>query len=150
MKTKGFTLLEMLIVLGVVAIISAMAITSLGRFRKNAALDAAHQDIITALHEARELTLSSKNATVYGVHFETDRATRFTGTVFATGTPSNVVYLFDPQVRMVNLVFTGGGSDIIFRRLTGEADKSGNVVVAVYTQDTLRSTTTISTSGIIQ
>ena len=150
MKNKGFTLLEIVIVLGVVMIIAAMAITSLGRFSKNAALDAARQDIITALHEARELTLSSKDATVYGVHVETDRVVRFTGALFATSTPSNVVYLFDPRVRMVSLTFIGGGSDVIFRRLTGESNKSGAIVVAVYGSDNLRSTTTVSLSGIIQ
>ena len=147
--SKGFTLLELLIVMGIIAIISVLAISSLGRFRKNSALDSAHQDTLTALHEARELTLSSKEATTYGVHFQTDKAVRFTGAIYNADATSNVPYIFDSRVRIVEINL-GGGSDVIFRRLTGEAGATGNVVVAVYGQDTHRATTTISLSGIIQ
>ncbi|HEY4518447.1 MAG TPA: prepilin-type N-terminal cleavage/methylation domain-containing protein [Candidatus Paceibacterota bacterium] len=147
---KGFTLLEMLIVLVITAVICVGAITSLGRFRANTALDAAHQDTLTALHEARELTLSSKEATVYGVHFQTDKAVRFTGATYDAGATSNVTYLFDPRVRAVSISLSDGVSDVVFKRLTGETNATGTIVVAVYGKDMLRATTTVSSSGIIQ
>ncbi len=148
---RGITLLELLVVVGVVGMLSVVGISSFSRFRRNAALDAAKQDIITALFEARSLTLSSKNATTYGVHFQTDMVIRFAGTVYATGTATSTraFYEFSPLVRLVDLTLTGGGSDVYFTRLSGQASKTGTVVVGVY-NDTARSTTTISASGIIE
>jgi hypothetical protein len=108
------------------------------------------EDILTALHEARDLTLSSKDATAYGVHFQTDKAVRFTGGTYDAGAASNVTYLFDPRVLEVSISLSGAGSDVTFKRLTGEANATGTVVVAVYGQVALRSTTTVSQSGIIQ
>ena len=143
-------MIELVVVLAVIALLSFMGMVSFSRFRQTSALDSTKQDVLAALLEARTLALSSNGAQTYGVHFETNRVIRFAGTTYATGTSGNVPYSFDKRVRMVRLTLSGGGSDIYFKRLTGEASKTGTLVVAVYGVDTRRATTTISTSGIIE
>lgn len=143
-------MIELVVVLFIIALLAFLGIVTFGRFRQTAGLDTSKQVAITALLEARALSLSSNAAQTYGVHFETAKVVRFTGTSYATGTASNVSYKFDSRVRMVSLSLTSGGSDVYFKRLTGEASKSGTLVIAAYQNSANRATTTISSSGIVE
>ena len=142
-------MIELMVVLAIVILISTISVVSFGQFRRNVALDAARQDIISALLEARGLSLSSKDASVYGVHFETTQVVRFTGATYSASATSNVTRLFDPRVYTVAINLSGGGSELVFERLTGEASKSGTIVVATYVGDK-RATTSVSLGGIIE
>jgi len=147
---KGFTLLEVMIVVAIIMIIAFLSIPAFSRLRSAALLDQAHADSLSALSEARSLTLSSKGGTNYGVHFETTKVVRFTGTTYATTSASNVAYQFDPRVRIRQISLSAAGPDLYFKRLTGEASKTGTVVLEVVADSSRRATTTISASGIIE
>ncbi|MBT3704448.1 prepilin-type N-terminal cleavage/methylation domain-containing protein [Candidatus Peregrinibacteria bacterium] len=54
LKRSGFTLAEVLMVVGVVGILSIMAVTSYTHYRKASLIDIAAENVISQLHELRD------------------------------------------------------------------------------------------------
>ena len=153
-KNKGISLIEILIVVGLIAIISAIAGLNLSQFHNQQVLRNTTEDVISLLNEARNDTISSKNSNTYGIHFQTDRAILFifTGTTFNINDSSNVSVIFDtaviiPTTGGINLI--GGGSDIVFDRLTGETAKYGTIIIRLTNNATSQKIVTISKIGVI-
>lgn len=148
-KNKGFTLIELLVVFVVIAIISSIIIVSLSAFRNEQILKNTTLDVVSLLNKARQNTLSSINSTNYSVHFETDKVTLFTGSLYSSSEPTNEVVLFNRLVTIpqggLNI---GGGADIIFERLTGESI-NGSVTIQLVSDPTKQKFITISNTGII-
>ncbi len=57
--SKGFTFLEMLVVISLIAIVSLILVTSFNLFNKSEALDKDTDAVIESLQEARTMTLAS-------------------------------------------------------------------------------------------
>lgn len=86
---KGFTLVEMLIVISIVGILATVAIGEYSRFRKTSVLDLTTDGVVSALNEARDQSKWGKvgggegadvsSAKCYGLEFSTDKGiTRLT------------------------------------------------------------------------
>jgi type II secretory pathway pseudopilin PulG len=148
--TAGVSLIELIIVIFILAIICYAGVTAFARFRRTAALDSAKQEVLTALSEARELTLSSNNAKVYGVHFQTDKAVRFSGPTYSAGASDNVPNIYDAKVRVTGINLTNGVSDVVFIRLSGGSSATGTIVLSPYGANNQFATTSITGGGIIQ
>src|SRR3989338_2917483 len=88
---SGFSIAEMLIVLGVSAIITTIVVGVFAKAPGRQALDKQTSVVLSLLEHARGLTLSAKNASTYGVHFETSKAVLFTGPTYSANAASNVV-----------------------------------------------------------
>ena len=154
MKTinnRGINLLEIIVVIGIIALISAITIPNLSAFKKQQALKNTTEDIVSLLNEARNSTISSKNSTNYGVHFEEDQASMFSGTAFTSNSSEKQID-FDQAVMIekdtdVNL--SGGGDDIIFERLTGNTTNYGTITIRLVSDASKIRTITASSIGII-
>lgn len=83
----GFTLVEMLVVLGIISIITTIALSGQAGFNRTLALNNAAYDIALSLRDAQSLGLSSRT---YGA---TGNAGY--GLSFMTGTPSSYVLFAD-------------------------------------------------------
>jgi len=127
---SGFTFLELIIVIGVATLLSYIILSSLITFRKNQALEKDTEIVVQLLAQARNQTLSSKNATVYGVHFTAPIVTLFVGSSYVAGTPTNEDVNLSSTDTILTINLTGGGSDVIFQRLSGETAQNGTVVVS--------------------
>ncbi len=152
LKNKGITVIEIIIVISIIVALSAIILPSLSSFRRERSLDNATQDIISMLNKARNDTVSSLNSMAYGVHFESDKVTYFQGPTFNSIASSNVVLLLDPSVNIpstggINL--GGGGSDVIFTRLTGDTVNYGTIILQLTSDATRQKTITISKTGAI-
>jgi hypothetical protein len=99
----------------------------LAAFRESSALDQVMDESAELLREARAKTLSSENATVYGVHFGAQDLTLFAGGVYMAGDPKNEVITLPPTVRTSAVSLSTTTSSIIFDRLTGETQATGTV-----------------------
>lgn len=149
---KGITVLEILMAVAIIAIITAVVIPSLSKFRKEQTLNNSTSDIISLLNKARNDTVSSLNSTNYGVHFETTRAVYFIGSVFDNNAPTNSVVTIDTSASIPvsgGISLNGGGSDVIFTRLTGETANYGTITVRLVSDATRQKTITISKTGAI-
>ncbi len=151
-NNKGVTVLEILVVITIIAIITAVVLPSLSKFRKEQTLNNSTSDIISLLNKARNDTISSLNSTSYGVHFETSRAVYFVGSVFDTNASTNSVVLIDGSASIPasgGISLNGGGSDVLFTRLTGQTTNYGTIIIRLTSDATRQKTITISKTGAI-
>lgn len=143
----GFTTLEILIAVSILIILSALAIGSLSTFRDARELDRAVDEIFTLVREARSRTLSSEDDSQFGVHFETSNSVLFKGTTFTMGAPSNKTLILSNRVEIYAINIPG--SDVVFERLTGDANPSGDVSVRLKADPSESKTIIINSSGLI-
>ena len=149
-KNKGITIFEVLIGIVIMISITSVVFYSLLNFRDEQALRNTEVEIVSMLNKARQNTLSSKNSTNYSVHFDSDKITLFSGSVYSDVNPSNESVMFNPPVTLaeVNGLNIGGGSDVIFDRLTGET-LGGTITIELSSDNTKQKTITIMKTGII-
>jgi type II secretory pathway pseudopilin PulG len=145
----GFTYLEILLVICILGIITVISITTLVSFNTNQALDKDTQTVVTVLEEARSKTLASTDASQYGVHIGSNDLTVFKGNTYISTDPNNRVINLNGITTISNITFSDGGSDIVFKRLTGETVQTGTITIAT-TRDTKTRTVTIYKTGIVQ
>lgn len=147
---KGFSLIEIIIVIAIFAALFVITLTAFSRFNNNQALNRSVSEVTSILNEARALTLASKNNAVYGVHFLSDRVTLFTGQIFSPSDPDNEVNVISSKVSISNIALSGGGDDIIFQRLTGKTNQNGTITLSLISDSSKSKTITVEVSGIIE
>ena len=130
MRTRGFTLLELIVIVAIVGILLAVSIPALSRFRQQQALQHTTEGLLALLADARTKTLAALNDTSYGVYLESTQATLFVGTTYIPNTPTNETYEFEtPATATWNL--TPSGATISFARLTGSPSSHGTIELSI-------------------
>ena len=127
---SGFTVIEILAVITIIFILSVISFNVFLNLNTDQAWSGDVEQIIETLRLARNQTLSSKNASQYGVHFSSSKITIFTGALYNSDAPTNQDFPFSSGGTIVSLNLISGGSDIVFNRLTGEVDDYGTLVVS--------------------
>jgi prepilin-type N-terminal cleavage/methylation domain-containing protein len=145
---KGFTIIELLIVITILAIISAVVLTSLSSINTSQAIDKDAQAIVAYLDQAKSNTLASKDASQYGVRFASTTITLFKGSTYNSSEPENRTYLLNPATIIKTVSLTGGGLDVVFSRLTGETAQNGTILVSSTRASTTRTVTIYKTGAI--
>ena len=147
-RTQGITLIELLIGIAILGIIGAVAITSLSSLRGAQALKNSTASTVSVFHEARARTLASESASSYGVHIGTTELVLFQGAAYVAGNTGNKRVSLDDGVTISSISLAGGGTDVVFNRLTGGTNQNGTFVI-VGTTPTAQKTITISKTGLI-
>jgi prepilin-type N-terminal cleavage/methylation domain-containing protein len=125
---RGFTAVEILVVIGVLGVLTASIALSLSSFRNVTALRSTTEDVWLTLRGARNATLSSKDDSVYGVRIESTRAIQFKGTTYVAGATTNVTTTFPTGV-VASATFANGANQVTFTRLTGEPSATGTILL---------------------
>lgn len=149
-KERGFSLMEILVVMGLMAILATVAMRSLSGFRNEDSLVSASDIVRQTVEEARSLTLSSKNDQQHGVHFESTQVVLFEGTTYSSSDPDNVVRPLPSSVTITDIDLSGGGDDVVFKKLSGETDEPGTIEVTVTSISSAQATTTIYKTGVTE
>ncbi len=148
MYRRGFTLLEVIIVIVILAIISGILLQSFQTFNRSQALSRDAENIIAQLELARSNTLAAKNGSQYGVHVTSTSTTLFAGATYVSNAATNQVFVLN-NANTASYSLTGGGADILFNRLIGDTDQNGTITLtSTATGRTL--TVTIYKTGLIQ
>ena len=127
---SGFTILELALVVAIIAVLSVIVINTFINFRKNQALEKDTEIVVQVLEQARNQTLSSKNSSVYGVHFTAPKITLFKGSSYVANDSNNRDFVLSSTDTILTIFLTGAGVDVIFNRLTGETSQDGTVTVS--------------------
>ncbi|MBX4181331.1 hypothetical protein KW807_00505, partial [Candidatus Parcubacteria bacterium] len=106
--------------------------------------------VVSVLNEARSTTLSSLNASQYGVKVDPTQVTLFKGSSYSVGAPDNVLNTLDSSVGIRNISLAGGATQVVFDRLTGRTGESGTFELYLINDPTSSSTISVSGSGIIE
>jgi len=149
--SQGVTALELLMVVAIMAILAAIVISPFAQFRNSKVLDTAGENALSILARARGNTLSSKNSYQYGVHFESAQMVLFRGAIYNSLDANNEAVALDGALEIYPTPpsLTGGGSDVIFDRLTGKTSQDGTVVIRVKSDTSKTRTITVNATGVV-
>lgn len=146
---KGYTAIEMLIAIAIISLIAGLALTGLKTYKTSSELAGAVEDGISYLEDARAQTLSSKQISQYGVHFEQNRIVFFKGISFIPTDPNNREQALPSSVEISAISLNGGGSDVVFQRLTGVTNQYGTVILRLKNDIEKKRIITIEKSGAV-
>ena len=128
-KQKGLALIEVIIVIGILAIFSTVTGFSLIRSRNVVSLDSTISSLIDNI---RSQQLQSMNGydqggvqtPYYGIYFETNRYTLFHTQTYQSGDTNNFVVNLEPNTTFVTIDFPQ--SQIVFASTSGEINNFNN------------------------
>ncbi len=143
---KGFSALEIIIVVAIVAMLLAVAVPSLEKMKQNQVLKSAVSDISSTLDKAKSQTLSSVNSLEYGIHFESNKIVMFEGSTYSASDSTNETVLISTPAYISNINLTGGATDLYFDKLSGTPNKTGNITISNASQS---KTIIVSATGAI-
>jgi type II secretory pathway pseudopilin PulG len=148
---NGFTLLESLVIIGILIILTGMAVPALRFFQKESDLNNSAEEIINTLRLAQNKTLASEGASQWGVYFSTSTTphqfTLFKGTSFASRDP-----VFDevhklPELIKISEIDLAGSREIVFEQVTGITNQFGSVSLELESDPTKTKTIYIENFG---
>ncbi len=152
-KPNGFTLIELVIVVAILAVLSSALITDFVLWTKKTDVNTASQEFANVLRLAKNKALSSENNSQYGVYLNTlnspSQYILFKGATYATrDSASDNIYSLPKNVEFFGISF-GGGSEIDFNKLSGTSQQSGSVAVRSKLDTNQSKTIYISSSGVV-
>ncbi|MDB5259162.1 MAG: seg [Candidatus Taylorbacteria bacterium] len=147
-RNSGFSLIEILVVIAISGLLSAITLGVFVTFQKSKGLSSDTETVVETLRQARSQSLSSKDSSAYGVHFSTSKITLFTGSTYATTSSSNLNFDLVATDAVLSISLFGGGSNVVFNRVTGETGQYGTVVISSPSAS-LSKTVTIYKTGVV-
>jgi len=128
---RGFTALELLIVIAIMGVILATILPSFTNFRRSSLLNTESQELVSIINRARILSVSSKYDDQFGVHFEAGKVVLFQGDTYSPSATTNEEHVFDTAVILSPIVINGGGSELLFEKITGATSQNATTTLLV-------------------
>lgn len=144
---RGFTILEILMVISILGVLLAMILPSLTSFRQNSILNTETQEMTTLINRARLLSVSSKDDQQFGVHFETGKVVLFVGAIYSAVAPTNEEHVFNSVLTLSPITINGGGAEVLFEKVTGATSQNATTTLLVI-GTTASSTVVIRPTGV--
>lgn len=129
-KTDGFTLFETIVVVAILTLVGGVSLISFVNSRRVRDLATAGQDALSVLRLAQTKAVAGDGASPWGVRLEPAQFVLFRGATFAEATLIDS-YPLPSTVEIANIALTGGGQEVVFRRLDGRAASNGTFDVRV-------------------
>ena len=128
---RGFTLVELLIIVAIISILFSVSILAFRNFQRESDLTDSAEEIINILRLAQNKTLASKEASKWGVYFNLSAVpyqyTLFKGIDYLSRDNSfDEIYKLPKGVEIF-ATDLGGGQEVIFDRITGKTSQFGSV-----------------------
>ncbi len=142
-SAKGFTLIEVIISLAILALIASISAASFVSFARREALDSTVSAVAAGLRDARTRTMASINDSQYGVQIDTDRFTLFSNS-YVLGATGNEINMLNSRIKMSSSV-----PSFTFSRISGNSSASGTIDVYVASDPTNRKTINVQGTGLI-
>lgn len=141
--SRGFTALEILIVIAILAILLATILPSFTNFRRSSLLNTDTMNLVTLINRARLLSVSSKDDERYGIHLESGKAVLFKGDIYSASEPTNETHVFGTGLTLSSIAISGGGSEVLFEKVTGATTNGKNATTTLLVTGTTSSTTVL-------
>jgi prepilin-type N-terminal cleavage/methylation domain-containing protein len=119
---NGFTLIEIIVVIGLIGVLFALAAFSFGTLRSTSALNNAQAIVVQTLQDAHNRSATGVGTSTYGVHITNGAVVEFSGASYVAGEGT--------QIPLPLTVTTDQASTtIIFSRITATASASTTIVL---------------------
>lgn len=151
---KGFTLLELILVLGIMIVVAAVVFANLAGRRSEVDLTSTTQQVATLLRQAQSDAVEQKSDAAWGVHFSnaTDTApfyALFSGS-YSTTTVAGYYPLPSTVAYQTSTLAPGATLDIIFSSIVGFPSVATSVGFYMPKQNAaFSSTISIASSGAV-
>lgn len=151
-QRAGITYIELMIVLLIVAFISAMGFSAYLNWQKDVTLVNAADELKSAIVLAQGQALAAAGNNHWGVHLESDNYTIFPGTFFNQNNPENKtkelrgVQILNPATSLADGV-GGFGPNVVFTKYTGQTVNFGQIVLSASSDSSKTKTVTIQNNG---
>lgn len=143
---QGFTLVELLVVATISFGIAALFLSPFRALRERGVLDSSAEQVIGAVEQAREFTLSGKSGLSQGIHVASSTITIFPGTVYVPGSAGNTVIELSPLIILTGVPST----DMVFQKGTGKPGEQHTLTIALSADATQNRTVTVYVTGAIK
>ena len=137
-KDSGITILESLIVIGLITMLTIPTVTWLRASRAQVALHDAEASIIRSFERARTNAVTGVGGAAYGAHVEDGEVAVFEGNVYIPGDGEELFLPLSIDIDPADVL-------VVFDRLTGEA--SGDVDVPLTLTNSVGNTTEITVTA---
>jgi len=119
---RGFTLIEIVVVMGLFAVLAGFGLFLSFDFYRSYAFRAERDMVISILQKARSQALNNIRETPHGVHLQNDSYILFQGSSYAVAD-----HAFDQVVDAAPSISRIGLSEVVFTQLSGGANASGTI-----------------------
>lgn len=123
-NARGFTLIEALLSLALIALLSGIAIPAYLRLQTRNDLDVATEGVALSLRRAMALSLSMDGDTDWGVRIATGDVTLFKGASYAARDSA-----YDEVTSMPSSISPSGLNEVVYRKFTGMPQTTGTVTL---------------------
>ena len=141
-------MIEILIVVGIMGLILGIISFSFASQTSTRSVEGEALAVLTSLDQARALAMNGRNNTDYGIHFATSTKTLFIGNIYDAASTTNQVENVAAGVQIVDISLNGGGSTVVFDRLTGRTSDYGTIKVQSSSDINASTTITIYQTGL--
>ena len=125
-KAKGFTLVELLMVLGILALLIVVSLPLTVNFYKTRQLDVHEQGIVQALRRAQLKAMSIERNSAFGVYLTSTQYVLFKGSSYAARDTS-----YDEVFDLSGNLSVSGLSEIVFSKLNGTTTDTGTITLSI-------------------
>jgi prepilin-type N-terminal cleavage/methylation domain-containing protein len=115
---RGFTLVELLVSMAVLAIIFGISSIALSGILPSTSQSTASDVLISDIKTQQSQAMSTDSG--YGIHFEANSYTLFTGEVYVQNAPTNFVVNLEPTVSFSDITLPG--NVLVFSPGTGDVE----------------------------
>lgn len=125
----GFTFFEMMLVMGLLLIFTAISIPLYRNYQVNSDLQTAVQQLVHALHRARNLARSGDGGSTWGVHVtSTTGITLFKGASFESRDQTeDEEYALVSSIQVISTL--SPPNEVIFAQVTGGPSSLGEIIL---------------------
>lgn len=148
-NSKGFSVLEIMISVSLIGVLTVIVVGQFSKYQAAQFIRTDTEAVIGIIEDARAKTLSSVSSSQYGVHFDTDTATLFTGSSYSSSDPDNKILELSSYVQITDVSLVGEGDEIVFERLSGNTNQYGSITLEASGGDDSR-VITVTKLGIIE
>ncbi len=146
---NGFTLVELIVIVGTMLVLLALAVPSYRLFEREADLSNTLEEIVNKLRTAQNKTSASEGASKWGVYFatSTNQYVLFKGNNYASRTSSfDEVHKIKQTIEIFN-VSLAGGNEVVFDRITGKTAQTGQISLRLKSDPSKTKTIYVENSG---
>ena len=153
-KQRGFTLIEILIVVGIIILFLGLSILQLRSFQQVSYLQGTGKEVVAALRLAKSRTLASEEALQYGVYFDAisipSQYILFQGSSYvARDTVKDEIAVLQKTIE-ISAIFLDGGNEVVFERITGSPSATGTITFRQVANPSRTKLVSVLTSGTIE